>query len=255
MKKTLIAVLAMGGICLAAEGDTKKLVDIMQVPESIQQMTGAPEGWEKEFAYDKRITGAMVAKNLSVSETLRTEGWHWGLGNLQNACNGDVVTDTSQQNIEFVARTQYIGEFVSYTLDIANLISSTNVGDGYSLTGLDITLGRSGDENVIYSVWHWDGSSDAADSVSLLSINNLAYRTPLNEASTTYSWKAADLGYDAGKILVVFNMGGVNGGAHSTLTGFSAKATLVQNKSVPEPATGTLSLLALSGLAVRRRKK
>ena len=66
-----------------------------------------------------------------------------------------------------------------------------------------------------------------------------------------FSLSADNLSFSS---LVISTDGGHQGPSYATLSDLSV-TTVATETVVPEPATATLSLLALAGLAARRRRK
>ena len=81
--------------------------------------------------------------------------------------------------------------------------------------------------------------------------------TSLVVGDTTYSSLTEDSNVDLG---VIFTLNGVAVAAETTIAGSGyylgySSGTVYAGKSIPEPTTATLSLLALAALAARRRRK
>ncbi len=237
MKKTLIALLALGSVAMAKD------VEILTLPGTIAQVKGNQhgEGWNQAIGKPGTLSADAVAACLTSSSTLASEGWHWSLANNSGDTPSDVTVNQATKTINFMGRNGYNGEIVAATMDIADLLSENNAD---ALTCLTFSFAPTTVNQASFSVWHYDGGSATA----------LVDKVNLAGGTETQTYTAGDvttpLDLTTGKLFVLFNA--TSGGTSQTISGFTANATLSQ--SVPEPTTGTLSLLALAGLCIRRRK-
>ena len=232
MKKTIIALLALGGIAMGAEE-----------------------------TFDAATKTATIALTFDVAAL--------------EAISDVNFTGYTASKPNFFMFTGTWGDGTSGSLGLANNGSSSSDTTGmYSSWVKDSSSGQSTDcglGSVFTSSTNWD----AIDAVSLV----YSYSTPDSGATTTNV--ALSIGftdgtvetYDGTKANIVF--GGTSGFASTGITindtyvtsyevdttftslddAKTKSVALLPSTSVPEPTTATLSLLALAGLAARRRRK
>ena len=121
----------------------------------------------------------------------------------------------------------------------------TNPNDDLTLTAaatLSSAMPASGETTTISGSISWDGDSWMLSLASSATSDKLSY----------------DLGIttlDVSKIMVTIEGGGAPDNASDAWKTPSMSKLSISTPSVPEPTTATLSLLALAGLAARRRRK
>ncbi len=223
------------------------------------------------------LAGVAAAATVSVEDSsaaLRNNDGDYALKGMTYTLedDGDLLF-TANEGISFA---QQIGNYttttVAITLDFSKITlpteasplltlgASTNIGLGYSggkLTGI-------WDDNyAYYSTATLTGKTDSQTFVYTVSTNGT--RVYHND-SATY-WSSTGLKGAVGSVnsmtLADWAVEGLesitvwSGTNAYTDTALASSAFAANNKSlgVPEPATATLSLLALAGLAVRRRRK
>ena len=183
------------------------------------------------YTFDKALSlAAESPATLELSYTLTTDTTNDGV--LTLALIGDTGTSTVVTGMSYQSPLRY-----AITNTVASSYTfSPEAGWGTVLTGTNLNNSTSGKTNytIDYTI-AWDAIA-----------GNYALTIELN--GTTVA-EDIDLGTDAlsYKGLVITTDGGHQGPSYATLSALSVNV-------VPEPATATLSLLALAGLAARRRR-
>ena len=241
MKKTIIALLALSGIAMAAE-----YTGAITLPS-------ASTYWHKGTAGDNQsnwadstsninITAASVYGTLVHPSNAAPGHIYYGCANGNNYASGDVVVSTNDDksiNFNTAARGGNGGEFVALTLSMDSVLAprKTTADELVSVTFTFTNNVAAG----AYSAW---GYTNEATEVS-----SLAGPTATAVGENTFVLTADKL---AELDELIFVIG--NAKTNTQVTNLSVTATFAE-KSVPEPTTGSLSLLALAGLCARRRKK
>ncbi|MBQ4636015.1 MAG: PEP-CTERM sorting domain-containing protein [Akkermansia sp.] len=183
------------------------------------------------YTFDKALSLDHESLTLELSYILTTDTTNDSV--LTLALIGDTGTSTVVTGMSYKSALRYaITDTVasSYTF-------GTEASWGTVLTGTNLNDSTSGKTSYTldYTI-AWDATA-----------GNYALTIELN--GTTVA-EDIDLGTDAlsYKGLVITTDGGHQGPSYATLSNLSVNV-------VPEPATATLSLLALAGLAARRRRK
>jgi len=222
MKKTIIALMALTGVAMGADTTAADLQDLLttELAESGYTVEG-------NFSYtlsftmtgDIPYTGGNGKYTLKLADSyylLSQAHQYWGLGAGQDG----VTTDTS-----------------TYTF------SKNTAGTEYTYT--------SKEDSFIYT---WTRNADNTDS-STRSLGNPAGVSVTLESDGTDS--ILTLSYNGSTITDKFVFKGTE--FDLSAIGINPTPTLssmsVSINSIPEPTTATLSLLALSGLAARRRRR
>ncbi len=230
MKKTLITLLALAGVAAAAESTA------ITLPESSDftwvaggNATGI--GTSASATIVQQLATAITASNIGNTDLV---GWFGGTGQAY-ASDSDYGTDISiisSNSFSFKCRPALSGEYVALG------VSLTEAADRITLT-FDTT------NKLGYSLWSYNGTT-ATELVGL------TYQSATGTGiSSTYN--TADIA--AGSTIFAIwtanhSSGNAGGGAAITVSNIGLSYTA----AVPEPATATLSLLALCGLAARRRR-
>ena len=252
MKKTLITLLALAGV---AGADTV----------SIAPLTSS-EGWSVGHQNEKKSTNA-VLDTTAATLTLTNADWSRGYGVYTLA---DAITLTNETDRLTVS-------FTINTTNLNSLVTGTLVGSGKAITlghgsyndsgngGNGIQSGISTDTTGVFYNMQTENTGGVFVTPDKKVNNSFTENTPLT-LTTTVEWnttksqfvaslsygKTSLTSYDLGTSYtldkLVFSLDG--GDSTETVSGVSVSANLV-----PEPATATLSLLALAGLAARRRRK
>ena len=170
------------------------------------------------------------ATYLSTNET-DLSGWYGGTqgGHDSNSTQSSDIS-IADSGFTFNSRSGIGGEYVA--MGISKEINATS-----------ITLTFSADNNVACSLWSYNTQEKTATCLSKVDAT----------MNGTLSYTESVL--DTSQIFVVWGSrpseGALNGANPITVTNVS----LQYAPAIPEPATATLSLLALVGLAARRRRK
>ena len=230
MKKTLIAILALG--CIAMAEEDPNIVEITSTSGSNfntdWSTTLQSSGWEKGDSY---------VLTLYVTGGLGTGG----VMKLDDSCYL-VTQNGAQANV-------YFG---------LNSSNSNSFADGWNnnwTTGYDsesLTLTRTA---TTYPAASWT-MNDAGSSSATRAWGNTWAITITGDSEQTiieYMYNDANTRTDRFVLSKDFDLSKFS----FTNTGavLSGDGVLMVTKAVPEPATGSLSLLALAGLCARRRRK
>ena len=226
MKKTLIALVAMAGISMGAEG----------------LVTDASELTWTALTLTTPANNQLTSGNSAID-------WSEETGNLTESWALSFTLDPSRVSSQYLFGT----------------VKGSSGADGYTLSITSagaIALNQNKSNNVLTV-----GSYTADDSAVAITLQFVKY---VDEAGADLSGEFTLTVGDASATYVVenfdntvFNKGvnnnvWTNGGAEKLYDISLATAgcvTIASSPVVPEPATATLSLLALCGLAARRRRK
>ena len=221
MKKTIIAIMALASVAAADS--------VM----SLEELTWNP------LTVTTPANGTLASGNSAID-------WSEATGNLTNSWELSFILDPSRLSNEYLFGT----------------VKGNSGADGYTLSITNagaIALNQNKSSNVLTV-----GSYTAADSAVAITLQYVKYVDA--EGNFDSGLFTLTVGNDSATYVVteetntVFTKGSnnnvwTNGGAEK-LSGISVKyADSVVAPSIPEPTTATLSLLALAGLAARRRRK
>lgn len=247
MKATLLALLTLGSLAMAA--DSQPLTIIPQVEGASAGnydtivFTLTNEGARTSILGSEKLTSTMTLSSIELAGRDKTEAlkdWY------------PVITDATGLVVGF-SRTPSTTRVVShktdwgwdYTRSFATFEDFENAdlsGDSLVLTlgqGYRLYLGDSAQVMELYQALY-GATLGITDPVTISS----NYYTPGVIKVTTAGQYDAASANEYG----LMNSGNIAGPTWAPLMGVT-----VQN-NVPEPTTGTLSLLALAGLCIRRRK-
>ncbi len=228
MKKTLITLLALAGSAVAADSTPITLPgsdDYTWVAGS--NAAGIGTGATAE-----------IVQNLAAAIGEDTVGWFGGTGQAYDAnAYGSDISITSSNSFSFKCRPALSGEYVALGVKLTEAAES-------------ITLTFDTSNKLGYSLWSYDGTT-ATELVSLTYQSGAG-----NEITSTYD--TADIDADS-TIFAIWTANhptsNAGGGQTVTVSNIALSYTAAPAApAVPEPATATLSLLALAGLAARRRR-
>lgn len=243
MKKTLIALLALSGVAGAETTPTEYDAYILKngaTGTKITELTGSRgqlwfntdnatlSSWMIEFSIDKITTKSNTIFATDFG-TAGTANERYGLG-VYTWFNYSGVT---------------LGKDNSHYTGTANLLFPTNESGNKDLP-MTLRLAYDAEANTAYLY--------CADTNQMTKITT--------EQDYILRGSAVGGGSDVSGLASFWTDGGANHFTISSVTDMNTLAgngesfaTYVMTKSVPEPTTATLSLLALAGLAARRRRR
>lgn len=178
----------------------------------------------------QNLAAAITNPNIGNTDLI---GWFGGTGQGYAQSSYNDITINSTTSFTFKCRPALSGEYVALGINLEEAASS-------------ITLTFSNDNKVGYSLWSYDAATATA--------TQLIGSTGLTSAETvTATFDAADIAPST--IFAVWTANPSTGNAGGGTSVAISNIGLSYTAAVPEPATATLSLLALAGLAMRRRRK
>ena len=254
MKKTITALMALAGVAAA---DTEKTVDITTslmpttTPTWCGEGTGTPMDlkWNPTFsgnAASEAATLTTVFKNLSIASSGYYAFNQYGSGKN----SGGVSLTDGTLTINGPSGDGSGSMFFVAVVTVEDILKGN---DFESLNNITLTL--TGNSGSCVDSWFSVYSMDTTN--TLTTILELA----VNDSSSLKSWsgsKSYTINADSLEatdklVLFVRHNDDISKVTADTLQFTGLKATA--NLTVPEPTTATLSLLALAGLAARRRRK
>ena len=263
MKKTLITLMALAGVACGANGDLTQIYDFQGIRNT---NTGAGNLIENTADYDRTVFDMKDAPvYANITNTTITDILN---GTDQNTCltlafwvNYNSAKGKQQMLFGWGENGTGIkfgidnGAICGTTKDVASLTSGTVTNDEWSLIAVTYKSGTttvdnvetpcltmilrdvSDDKTYLYSNKTYNAPTTGGDVFSILSGSTKSH---------TEAYKGLLGG--VGIFTSTGNVGDVTNAAIATAMG---PAPVL----IPEPATATLSLLALAGLAARRRRK
>ena len=224
MKTSLITFFALAGIAM---GD---VITLNPTP-TVTGVTGGAINANRPFEGATNYTPEDLQSIIDVIQDPTISGWYTGVGQGSNYVSDVSLTETG---FNFICRSgvsyEYVLGFVSAPKDTTSL-----------------TMSFTADKNVSASIWSFNKETE---SITLLMGQTTA------TANTPFSQTIDNLQLGENDMIVFAWSGSATGGASGAtpiaITNVSLTAT---TESIPEPTTATLSLLALAGLAARRRRR
>ena len=231
MKKTLITLLAICGVAGAAQLTLPDNGDFTWIAGSNANGIGTGSS----AAIIQQLASAITNPNIGNTDLT---GWFGGTGQsyAQSSYNDIAITGTN--SFTFKSRPVLSGEYVALGVSLEETASA-------------ITLTFTNDKKAGYSLWSYDATTSTA--------TELIATTGLTTAGTVEAtYNTANV--NPSTLFVVWTAnpttGAEGGNTPVTISDIALNYTAVPAAPViPEPTTATLSLLALAGLAVRRRRK
>ncbi len=257
MKKTIIAFMALAGVVAAAETSVDIVTSMM--PEVKPAFSVAST--EINLSWDPTFKGNAAEEATAMTDAfsslgINSTGYYTfnQYGNNQNS--GSITLNSGVLSIG--APSSNDSGSNSGSMFYAAIVSVADLLQGKEFDDLnDITLTLKGDSHGSNDSWFSIYSMDTTN--TLTTIVELAYNndgtTSLKSNGDSNSWNGtnsytiqADALEATDKVVLLVRH---SGSSNLEFTDMYATANL----TVPEPTTATLSLLALCGLAARRRRK
>ncbi len=244
MKKTIIALFALAGVASAVEVITTNLMPTDYEWKSYS----APEGGESEWMNVgwNTLTTSNLEKDFSLLGI--TSAGSYGFNNKGTAQAGTgQISITEKDGLILTGRSGVaaVDTLFAQVVEVSSLLGNYKADNLTALT-LNVTYTRHSSGDGWVGLYMLD-SSNKLTAISEVKSNSLKTGTG-GDVPITFNADQLNNIDDSDKLVVLFRDG--SAGYTTTVTSLSTKATLV-----PEPATSTLSLLALAGLAARRRRR
>lgn len=250
MKKTLITLLALASVA-SAQTPLPLLPDLKTQSEYLHKNSSYNKEWHTNncIGGNLSVTSNIINENITNSPILLDTGWRWALGNRNSGGSNFIPGENSFQ---FICERGYNGIFVVATRKVSDLLTQPNE----VLTSLTISFKASGQSDIGFSAWLWDGSQATTliKETKTLNVDNDIVNTFTEEGlsldanqTILFLWNEC---YDFTKLENASRVNVVS--VDNSITALSSSYTTAA--IVPEPTTTTLSLLALAGLAARRRR-
>ena len=229
MKKTIITLLALAGAAMA------------ETPLTLLPDLSAGATRHDSIVDGNLGNGGITADSLATTlkgnggASFLTTGWHWGLDNGDSGFTTDLTIDSSKTGFTIKGRYNYDGEYMLASVNVGELLAGNT--DEY-VDSITIKFDVTAQNSLTFSAWSWNGTTatEVITKGAPAAATNITKDVVLTSNDT---------------LLFVFGTNAGNGAAN-TIANLTSSYTTAP---VPEPATATLSLLALAGLAARRRRK
>ncbi len=224
MKGTLITLLVLAGLASAA---TKSIT--LPGKDDFTWVAGSNASGIGKGPSSTEVMGQFI--NSVGNDKI---GWFGGTGQSYGSGDyGSDITISSSDSFTFRSRPSLSGEYVALGIKLPE-------------TAQSITLNFTADNKVGYSLWSYNSTKSIVTQL----IGN-TYADGTGTKSFTGEYTTAPVTDDMLFVVWTANhsSGNASGGTDITVSNISV------SYEVPEPATATLSLLALAGLCVRRRRR
>lgn len=243
MKKTAITLFALAGIVMGETPIT--LIPTFSGAVQLPKIDATYTGWDQDIGgKNNTVTSAVMTNNLTnnIGQPMLSTGWYWNAANLNNPGEDfDFTTDAdnNKDGFSFIGRQGYNGEFVVATRKLSDIITQPDS----VLTSITLSFYATGQSDISFSAWVWDGSTATeliGDTRNLHVGDNVKNEFVVDDISLTKDQT----------LLFIWNES--SAGQTNKITALRSSYTTA---TIPEPTTATLSLLALAGLAARRRRR
>ncbi len=188
-------------------------------------------------------TSAAVGTVLVNNPSILDSGWHYF--NADGSATAGTYVYDATNSYHTIKKVDGKGAILTFSCKAEDLMLSEYDAASQLITSLSVTVSK----NAIYDSRF--GVYTVAEDGTYSMLTDLSGSTQLNGNNQTgVTASVENINLSAGDTIMVLIRTGSDAG-YSQITGVSFAATTV----VPEPATATLSLLALAGLAARRRRR
>lgn len=250
MKKTFITLFALGGFAVADTNDLTYIVTFTKDADNIPS-------WSKNTAsYDGASIGGSDARNVGTYDD-GTEVIFQMIGGSGGKTWHYNATDTWENTVALNELCSTMG--ITVTKDDVNKLDLLSCGGAGSREKLVLTLGStpiSGTAVTLYTFVGQTNNCGDPDTITLEGLSNakIYYATENGNGFTP------DPSFSSGnQHMTLVKITGELDGTTNTISvdnnKLKAGYAMLAVKVAPEPATATLSLLALAALAARRRRK
>ena len=243
MKKTLITLMALAGVAAALTEDPIT-VNVMPSSVTTDDWHTVNSGWATlNLATTENYLNSFessLATDLKLMGLTSTSAkGHYLFNHVGSAQYNSAEMSFANNTLTLTGRSK-AGKYVCFVTDlfVSDLLGNNSAQD-YSIT-LSMTSTAGENQHHLWGLYKLDASGTITELEAVSKIGS-------NNATITISSEQM-AGLSASDKLISFVSNRTAGGSFN-ITGLSYTATLV-----PEPATATLSLLALAGLAARRRR-
>ena len=264
MKKTLITLLALSGMlsmsAYATETTSLKLSDATLTSSNGAEMNMDAAGMaaNKEFTLTMSINANKLMELLSTSAPTETNTWI-----------AEIDTERSGGRTDYSTGLAVVYASSSNETDASLMAGYYN--DGNKLVGknFNVTNGTTTTSylsSIVSSAWGYNSTTKTSDikaaavTISGTVGSNFSICLTMKKSDgSLLEYTGTTSGYSFGNTTdinsVSFNSSVVNSAYYFDSIATTANAKSLNAALVPEPTTATLSLLALAGLAARRRRK
>lgn len=236
MKKTIAISMAFASVALADSVTLlPQLNDITNISDSkVNDVSWI--GGKDGSTFETLISAEAIANNIvsDYGRCMQTTGWYGSTDNLHTGATLGFAVAPSKDGFSFTERGAYGGTFVMASVEVAELLSgSEGTVESFTLSFMATST------TLNFSAWSWNGSQ-ATELVANAAVSTTSVNT----------YKVDVVPEDSKTLLFYFH-----GTGYGSTASVSALTSSADVNLVPEPTTASLSLLALCGLAARRRRK
>ena len=263
MKKTLITLLALSGMlsmsAYATETTSLKLSDAILTSSNGAAMNMDAAGMvaNKEFTLTMSINANKLMELLSTSASTETNTW---IAEIDTERSGNTDYSTGLAVVYAASDNDTDASLMAGYYNNGNKL----VGKNFNVT--DGTTTTTYLSSIVSSAWGYNSTTKTSDikaaAVTISGTVGSEFSICLTMKKTDGSlleYTGTTSGYSFSNTTdinsVSFNSSVVNSAYYFDSIATTANAKSLNMALVPEPTTATLSLLALAGLAARRRRK
>lgn len=244
MKKTLLTtLLALCGFCGMSQADDLTRTTVTETTTWTFESTNAVNMTNGQFYSRSGLSFKLGSDSAVFTATPSVEG-----ATLPDTVELTQISVITGQNKTYSNLSGYIVDSGNKVIAIAdNIIASVPNNGTIALDFSNTTLSTSETYKLLYATSTQLANVSVGSTIAIDTTSNnteVAVRLVQNSPATTADW----------------SLYGKNGSAETDVTPYISitathTTTQVADPSIPEPATATLGLLALAGLAARRRRK